>query len=76
MISINDVSVEAMKSVARVLGETNFLFTPQVGDLYPKVSCKDKIAITFNPDNCYVKLVSDIGQARLFTNEFSTITIL
>lgn len=76
MIIIRDVSVEAMKTIARVLGETYFIFTPEEDGVYPKVSCKEKVSITFNPENDYVKLESNVGQAILLTNEFSTITIL
>lgn len=76
MITIRDVSKSAADRIIRLLGPSEFTVVGDDGDLYGKVSCSDNIGIAFMPSRGYVILESPIGQADIYTNEFSTITIL
>ena len=79
MITIRDVSKKAAENIFLVCGSDNFMKSPDEvseHDIYDKISCSDKVSIAFHPTYGYVLLESDSGQAELFTDDFSTITIL
>ena len=76
MITIRDVSKKAAENLFLACGSDNFMKSSLHGDIYDKISCSDKVSIAFHPTYGYVLLESDSGQAELFTDDFSTITIL
>ena len=76
MITIKDVSKKAAENLFIACGTDNFMKSSLNGDIYDKISCSDKISIAFHPTYGYALLESDKGQAELFTDDFSTITIL
>ena len=76
MIPIRDVSKKAAENLFLACGSDNFMKSSLNGDIYDKISCSDKVSIAFHPTYGYVLLESDSGQAELFTDDFSTITIL
>lgn len=76
MITIRDISKKAAENLFIACGSDNFTKSSLNEDIYEKISCSDKISIAFHPTYGYVLLESNIGQAELFTDDFSTITIL
>ena len=76
MITIKDVSKKAAENLFLACGSGNFMRSAVNGDIYDKISCSDKVSILFHPRYGYVILESDVGQAELRVEEFSTITIL
>lgn len=79
MITIRDVSKKAAENLFLSCGTDNFTKSPEEvaeHDIYDKISCSDKVSIAFHPRYGYVLLESDTGQAELYTDDFSTITIL
>ena len=76
MITIRDVSKKAAENIFLACGSDNFMKSSLNGDIYDNISCSNKVSIAFHPTYGYVLLESDTGQAELFTDDFSTITIL
>lgn len=78
MITIRDIYAPEADRMIRLLGEANFCAVPSASDanIYDKISCGDKVSVTFCPSLGYAFLESDLGQFELQTGDFSTITIL